>query len=145
MTKKEIVRLVAEKTELSQQQTKEIVQKTFESIIDVLVHDGRIELRNFGVFEVKVRAARNARNPRTGVEVWVDEHETVSFKPGKMMVAKVQRERAKEAAKAKGAKKAKASSKSSAKSEKAKEAAPEKTKETAKVKKASKSGKTASK
>ena len=95
MTKKEIVRLVSEKTDLSQQQTKEIVQKTFESIIEVLVKDGRIELRNFGVFEVKVRAARNARNPRTGVEVWVDEHETVAFKPGKMMVSRVQRERQK--------------------------------------------------
>lgn len=99
MTKKEIVRLVSEKTELSQQQTKEIVQKTFESIIEVLMKDGRIELRNFGVFEVKLRAARNARNPRTGVEVWVDEHETVAFKPGKLMVQKVQRARKKKAAK----------------------------------------------
>lgn len=99
MTKKEIVRLVSEKTDLSQQQTKEIVQKTFESIIEVLVSDGRIELRNFGVFEVKKRAARNARNPRTGVEVWVDEHETVAFKPGKMMVQKVQRDRKKKNAK----------------------------------------------
>ncbi|MBR4751156.1 MAG: integration host factor subunit beta [Thermoguttaceae bacterium] len=106
MTKKEIVRLVSEKLELSQQQTKEIVQKTFESIIEVLVKDGRIELRNFGVFEVKLRAARNARNPRTGVEVWVDEHETVAFKPGKMMVQKVQRERKKKNAKKAAAKKA---------------------------------------
>ena len=101
MTKKDVVRLVAEKTELSQQQAKEVVQKTFESIIEVLVKDGRIELRNFGVFAVKLRAARSARNPRTGVEVWVDEHETVAFKPGKMMVAKVQRARAKKAAKKK--------------------------------------------
>ena len=92
MTKKEIVRLVSEKTDLSQQQTKEIVQKTFESIIEVLVN----------------RAARNARNPRTGVEVWVDEHETVAFKPGKMMVAKVQRERQKKAKKAAAKKVAKA-------------------------------------
>lgn len=103
MTKKEIVRLVSEKTELSQQQVKEIVQKTFESIIEVLVSDGRIELRNFGVFEVKKRAARNARNPRTGVEVWVDEHETVAFKPGKMMVQKVQRDRKKKTTKRVGA------------------------------------------
>ena len=121
MTKKEIVRLVSEKLELSQQQTKEIVQKTFESIIEVLVKDGRIELRNFGVFEVKLRAARNARNPRTGVEVWVDEHETVAFKPGKLLVKKVQRERKKKNAKKAAAKKAapkaapKAASKAAAK------------------------------
>ena len=119
MTKKEIVRLVSEKTDLSQQQTKEIVQKTFESIIEVLVKDGRIELRNFGVFEVKVRAARNARNPRTGVEVWVDEHETVAFKPGKMMVAKVQRERQKKAKKAAAKKVAKAAKPAKAATKKA--------------------------
>lgn len=99
MTKKEIVRLVSEKTGLSQQQSKEVVQTTFESIVEVLVKEGRIELRNFGVFQVKHRAARNARNPRTGVEVWVDEHETVAFKPGKMMNAKVQAERKKRATK----------------------------------------------
>ncbi|MDD3590134.1 MAG: integration host factor subunit beta [Thermoguttaceae bacterium] len=93
MTKKEIVHLVSEKTNLSQQQTKEIVQKTLESIIEVLAKDGRIELRNFGVFVVKQRAARYARNPRTGEEVWVDEHETVAFKPGKMMLQKVQSDR----------------------------------------------------
>ena len=118
MTKKEIVRLVSEKAELSQQQAKEIVQKTLESIIEVLVADGRIELRNFGVFEVKYRAARYARNPRTGIQVWVDEHETVAFKPGKMMVQKVQKERKKKnAKKAAPAKKvaAKASAKPAAK------------------------------
>ena len=93
MTKKEIVHLVSEKTNLSQQQTKEIVQKTLESIIEVLAKDGRIELRNFGVFVVKQRAACYARNPRTGEEVWVDEHETASFKPGKMMLQKVQSDR----------------------------------------------------
>lgn len=99
MTKKEIVRLVSEKTGLSQQEAKDVVQTTFDSIIEVLVKSGRLELRNFGVFAVKRRAARNARNPRTGVEVWVEEHETVAFKPGKMMVSQVQTERKKRAAK----------------------------------------------
>ena len=99
MTKKDIVRLVAEKTDLSQQTVKEIVQQTFESIIEVLMKDGRIELRNFGVFKVKMRASRYARNPRTNDEVWVPEHETVAFKPGKLMVAQVQRERQKKARK----------------------------------------------
>ena len=107
MTKKDIVRLVSEKTDLSQQMVKEIVQQTFESIIEVLAKDGRIELRNFGVFKVKVRAARNARNPRTSQEVWVPEHETVAFKPGKLMVSQVQRERQKKSSKKKAAKTAK--------------------------------------
>ncbi len=105
MTKKDIVRLVSEKTDLSQQLVKEIVQKTFESIIEVLVQDGRIELRNFGVFKVKERVARIARNPRTSEEVWVPEHETVAFKPGKMMVSQVQRQRSRKTSRKKVVKK----------------------------------------
>ena len=105
MTKKDIVRLVSETTDLSQQLVKEIVQKTFESIIEVLVQDGRIELRNFGVFKVKERVARVARNPRTSEEVWVPEHETVAFKPGKMMVSQVQRQRSRKTARKKVVKK----------------------------------------
>ena len=100
MTKKEVVRLVSDKTGLSQQEAKEVVQTTFDSIIEVLVKTGRLELRNFGVFAVKRRAARNARKPGTGAEVWVDALETVAIKPGKMMVAQVQTERKKRAAKA---------------------------------------------
>ncbi|MBQ2788674.1 MAG: integration host factor subunit beta [Thermoguttaceae bacterium] len=99
MTKKEVVRLVSEKAGIPQQEAKEVVQTTFDAIIEVLVKTGKLELRNFGVFKVKTREARNARNPRTGVEVWVDEHETVAFKPGKMMVAQVQAERKKRSAK----------------------------------------------
>lgn len=89
MTKKDIVRTISEEVGLTQQQTKEIVQKTFDAIIESLVREGRIELRNFGVFEVKERAARKARNPRTGDEVIVPEKHVVTFKPGKNMEAKV--------------------------------------------------------
>ncbi|MCD0459901.1 HU family DNA-binding protein [Roseiconus lacunae] len=90
MTKKDIVRTISDEVGLTQQQTKKIVQRTFDSIIDTLVRDGRIELRNFGVFEVKPRAARRARNPRTGDEVIVPEKHVVTFKPGKYMEARVQ-------------------------------------------------------
>ena len=89
MTKKDIVRTISEEVGLTQQQTKEIVQKTFDAIVDCLVRDGRIELRNFGVFEVKSRAARKARNPRTGEQVDVPQKHVVTFKPGKYMEAKV--------------------------------------------------------
>ncbi|MCP4478142.1 MAG: integration host factor subunit beta, partial [Planctomycetaceae bacterium] len=54
-----------------------------------LVAVGRIELRNFGVCEVKKRTARNARNPRTGDKVKVPEKYVVTFKPGKEMEARV--------------------------------------------------------
>ena len=91
MTKKEIVKTISEEIGLTQLKTKEIVQKTFDAIVDTLVDspDKRIELRNFGVFEVKKRAARKARNPRTGEKVFVPEKFVVTFKPGKEMEERV--------------------------------------------------------
>lgn len=91
MTKKEIVKTISEECGLTQLKTKEVVQKTFEAIIATLVGDSRhrIELRNFGVFEVKKRAARKARNPRTGERVEVAEKYVVTFKPGKEMEEQV--------------------------------------------------------
>ena len=89
MTKKEIVKTISEEIGLTQLKTKEIVQKTFDAIIETLVDERRIELRNFGVFEVKKRAARKARNPRTGNPVEVPEKFVVTFKPGKEMEERV--------------------------------------------------------
>jgi integration host factor subunit beta len=89
VTKKEIVKAIADDIGLTQLKTKEIVQKTFDAIVETLVSDGRIELRNFGVFEVKRRAARKARNPRTGERVDVAEKFVVTFKPGKEMEERV--------------------------------------------------------
>ena len=92
MTKKEIVRRISERAELTQLKTKEIVQWTFDAIIDTLIHDGRIELRNFGVFEVRRRKARRARNPRTNDRVDVPEKNVVTFQPGKEMEERVRKE-----------------------------------------------------
>jgi nucleoid DNA-binding protein len=89
VTKKEIVKTISEEIGLTQLKTKEIVQKTFDAIVEALVEEGRIELRNFGVFEVKKRAARKARNPRTGDKVFVQEKHVVTFKPGKEMEERV--------------------------------------------------------
>jgi nucleoid DNA-binding protein len=89
VTKKEIVKTISEEIGLTQLKTKEIVQKTFDAIVETLVEDRRIELRNFGVFEVKKRAARKARNPRTGDKVYVPEKFVVTFKPGKEMEERV--------------------------------------------------------
>jgi nucleoid DNA-binding protein len=89
VTKKEIVKTISDEIGLTQLKTKEIVQKTFDAIVETLVEDKRIELRNFGVFEVKRRAARKARNPRTGEKVEVAEKFVVTFKPGKEMEERV--------------------------------------------------------
>ncbi|MGY8748218.1 MAG: HU family DNA-binding protein [Pirellulales bacterium] len=89
MTKKEIVRRISEELGIKQTDTKEVVQRTFDAIIEALATEQRVELRNFGVFEVKKRAARKARNPKTGDEVLVPARFVVTFKPGKEMEQRV--------------------------------------------------------
>src|ERR1700704_2505467 len=91
VTKKEIVKQISEELGLTQLKTKEIVQQTFDAIVDTLLAEKRIELRNFGVFEVKRRKARKARNPRTGERVDVEPKYVVTFKPGKEMEEKVRK------------------------------------------------------
>ena len=88
-TKKDIVKRIATKHNLPQQETKGVVQSVFDTIVDVLVREGRLELRDFGVFQVKERAARKARNPRTGEEVTVPPRKVVTFKAGKLLEEKV--------------------------------------------------------
>jgi integration host factor subunit beta len=89
VTKKEIVKQISERIGLTQLKTKEIVQQTFDAIVETLLEVGRIELRNFGVFEVKQRKARKARNPRTDEPVEVPPKKVVTFKPGKEMEERV--------------------------------------------------------
>ena len=69
MTKKEISKLVYSDTGLNQTEAQQAVQSTFASLTKLLLKYGRVELRGFGVFEIKTRAERKARNPRTGEEV----------------------------------------------------------------------------
>src|SRR5438093_11385122 len=80
---------IAEETDLPQTLVKEIVQRLLDGIIDTLEKERRIELRNFGVFEVKLRKPRKARNPRTGAKVDVPAKCVVTFKPGKEMEERV--------------------------------------------------------
>lgn len=91
MTKKEIVKQIADRAKLTQLKTKEIVQWTFDAIVETLIAEGRIELRNFGVFEVKRRKPRRARNPRTNKPVEVEAKNVVTFQPGKVMEERVKR------------------------------------------------------
>jgi len=106
VTKKDIVKAISDQIGMTQLKTKEIVQQTFDAIIDTLVRERRIELRNFGVFEVKKRAARKARNPRTGTRVDVPEKFVVTFKPGKHMEERVRQLEEAERAKALAARRA---------------------------------------
>ena len=89
-TKKAIVSAVADKLDLTHLETKEIVQSVIDCIAEALVEERRIELRNFGVFEVKKRATRNARNPKTGDKVKVKEKHIATFKAGKVLEKAIQ-------------------------------------------------------
>jgi nucleoid DNA-binding protein len=80
---------IARQTGFRQADIKRVVQLVLDGIVDVLASESRIELRNFGVFVVRRRQARKARNPRTGEEVFVPEKRVVSFKPGRLMREKI--------------------------------------------------------
>src|SRR5579863_9416119 len=90
MTKRDIAKAVATETGVRAIQAREVIQKTMDAIVATLIAERRIELRGFGVFEVRKRAARNGRNPRTGERVFVPERFVVTFVPGKEMKARVQ-------------------------------------------------------
>lgn len=89
VSKKEIVKTVSERHGLTTTQTAQLVQVFMNQIIDELSRGNRIEFREFGIFELKRRKPRIARNPKTGAQVHVPEKTVVSFKPGKVMKARV--------------------------------------------------------
>ena len=89
MTKKDLAKAIAEEMGLTQIQVKAIIQRVFTGITETLLHEGRLELRNFGVFEVKQRRPRRARNPRTGQAVEVPAKRVVTFRPGREMEERV--------------------------------------------------------
>ena len=82
MRKRDIVLKISEDTGVKQVVVKDVVQRTFDVILESLKEGKRIELRNFGVFQVKKRKKRIGRNPKTGEVVPVPERHTVVFKPG---------------------------------------------------------------
>ena len=91
-TKKDLVRRIADELGRPMNETEVIVQKILDAIINFLATEGRVELRNFGVFEVRQRKPRPARNPRTGEKVMVGERFTVKFKPGRAVKERVEME-----------------------------------------------------
>ena len=85
MTKRELVIQVANQLGMTQSDVAKVIEGTFETISGALAEGKRWELRDFGVFEVKTRASRIGRNPRTGDQVPVPERRVVTFRPGKKM------------------------------------------------------------
>ncbi len=90
LTKRDLVIRISEETGLIQHEVLQVVQKTLDYIAEALAKGEKVELRNFGVFEVKVRKARIGRNPNApATDVPIPERSVVKFKPGKEMRAEV--------------------------------------------------------
>src|SRR3974377_2193220 len=90
LTKRDLVTRISNETGLVQQQVLDVVQKTLDYIAEALAKGDKVELRNFGVFEVKVRKARIGRNPNAPeTDVPIPERSVVKFKAGKEMRAEV--------------------------------------------------------
>ena len=85
ITKKELIDRIAEKCSNKRAIVKRIIQTFLDEIIDELASGNRLEFRDFGVFESKVRAARTAQNPKTLERVDVPAKRTVKFKIGRVM------------------------------------------------------------
>ncbi|MFZ5800771.1 MAG: HU family DNA-binding protein [Candidatus Omnitrophota bacterium] len=88
MTKKDMVLKITDETGLKQVDVKQVVQKTFDCIVESLTRGEKVELRNFGVFKLKERRPRTGRNPRTGETVPVAARKVVVFKAGLEMKQK---------------------------------------------------------
>jgi integration host factor subunit beta len=89
ITKKELIDRIADQTQQRRVQVKRVVQQFLDEVITELGNGNRLEFRDFGVFETKVRKARRAQNPKTLEPVSVPEKRTVKFKIGRLMKQKL--------------------------------------------------------
>lgn len=90
LTKRDMVVKIAEDVGITQQQTFAVIQKTLDHITENLAEGNNVELRNFGVFEVRLTKARVGRNPnKPETDVAIPARATVKFKPGKIMRQRV--------------------------------------------------------
>ena len=92
MTKRDLVVKIAREINLNQSEVAEAVQKTLDYIAEELIAGHTIELRNFGVFEIKVRKSRKGRNPNEPKnEVVIPERTVVKFRAGKELKEAVEK------------------------------------------------------
>ena len=89
ITKKVVIDRIAENTKTRRAVVKPVIQSFLDEIIDELAKNNRLEFRDFGVFETKMRAARKAQNPKTMEQVQVPARRSVKFKMGRLMKQKI--------------------------------------------------------
>ena len=95
-TREDIIRRASDKLNLTHDEMKIILDTTLDTMAEMLTEEKsriRIELRNFGIFEVKpTRAKPRARNPRTNEEIYVPPRRKIHFRPGKIIRQELQQE-----------------------------------------------------
>ena len=92
MTKRDLVVKIASETNLTQSDVATVVQKTLDYMADELAAGRNIELRNFGVFEIKIRKSRKGRNPnKPENEVVIPQRVVVKFRAGKELKERVEK------------------------------------------------------
>lgn len=89
ITKKELIDRIADGTGHRRVQVKKVIQQFLDEVVNELGKGNRLEFRDFGVFETKLRKARKAQNPKTLEPVEVPEKRTVKFKVGRLMKARL--------------------------------------------------------
>ena len=85
MNKAELIAAVAEKTGLSKKDTEAVVSATFDTIVAAMAEEEKVQLVGFGSFEVKKRAERIGRNPKTKESITIPASKVPTFKPGKAL------------------------------------------------------------
>lgn len=85
MNKSEIVAIVADKVELTKKDATTAVDAVFEAILEALNNNEKVNIAGFGIFEMKEKAERKGRNPRTGEEILIPASKNVAFKPSKSL------------------------------------------------------------
>ena len=85
MNKSELINAVAKSADMSRKDAEKAVTAAVDAMVAALKNGEKVQIVGFGGFEVKERAARAARNPRTGEEIQIDASRSVSFKPGKAL------------------------------------------------------------
>lgn len=91
VTKKELADLIADKLDIKQILSKQLIQDFINIIIDELAKGNKIELRDFGILKTSQKKSRTGRNPKSGEEVQVPAKKIVKFKAGKLMREQVEK------------------------------------------------------
>lgn len=92
MRKSEIINKLSEDHKIPLDVAKKLVEEVFSWIVQKTAEEGRVEIRGFGVFKLRRRNGRFTKNPKTGIEMYIEDRYLISFKPSKKLLKKLNEE-----------------------------------------------------